>query len=171
MLGDPHRVKLVGVFGERLTRTGGDGSLADSALLIADDDPLGVFRPYDGGGRVGLQPHLHGLGKPLDEGDAAQSAVVAEVFPLTWGQEGGEGLGAGCVDEGKVRAESAPRLDAGFDGVLDVDAVLGCPDLQVLLQHGGQLGDDLLAVARGRRSHAGHFTNVQDQWKHRHVSS
>ena len=51
------------------------------------------------------------------------------------------------VDGGEVGAEPAPGLDAGFDGVLDVDAVLGGPDLQVLLQCDRELGDDLLAVA------------------------
>lgn len=147
MLGDPHGVKLVGVFGEGFTGSCGDGGLADSALLVADDDPLGVFRPGHRGRRVGLQPHLHGLGQPLDDRDATRGAVIAEVVPLALGEKGRERLGAGRVDGGKVGAEPTPCLDTGFDCVLDVDAVLGCPDLQILLQHGGQLGDDLVAVA------------------------
>lgn len=147
VLGDADGVERARVLGEGFAGACGDGGLADAALLVAGDNALRVLGAYDGGRRVRLQPHDDGLGEALDEGDAPGGAVGAEAVPLAVRQEGGEGLGAGGVDGGEVGSEPSPCLDACFDGVLDVDVVLGGPDLQVLLQYRGQLGDDLLAVA------------------------
>lgn len=146
MLGDAHGVQLVAVLGEGLTDAGGERGLAYAALLVADDDPLGVFRPDDAGGRVGVEPEQHRLRESLNKRHTAGGAGLAELVPLAWWEEGGERLCSSSVGCGEVRSEPAPCGDPGLDGVLNVGAVLCGADLQTLLQGGGQLRDDLLAV-------------------------
>lgn len=151
VLGDAYGHEGGGVFGEGLARPGGDGGLADAALLVADDDaPHDGGPPYGGGGVV-VEPYLYGLGEALDEGDAPVLAVGSEAGPLGGGEEGGERFGAGGVDGGEVRAEAAPGRDAGLDGFLDVDSALCRADLQLLAKPQGELRDDLLPVASGVR--------------------
>lgn len=139
MLGDAHGVQLVAVLRKGFADTSGERGLAYAALLVADDDPLGVFWPDDAGGGVGVEPEQYGLRQSLDERDTAGGAVLAELVPVAWREEGGEGLRSSCVGGGEVRSEAAPRSDAGFDSMLDVGAVLCSTDLQVLLQGEGSL--------------------------------
>lgn len=75
------------VFRECLGKTGGYRGLADTALLVADDDPAGcVLYP---GGVVG-QPQDHRLGQPLDVGDATLAAVDLEILVEAFGEVGTE---------------------------------------------------------------------------------
>lgn len=147
VLGDTHRDERGRVFGEGFAEAGGDGGLADSALLVADDEAPDRRGALDLGHGVVVEPESDGLGDALGEGDAAVLAVVAETVPHSGGEEGGVGLGAGGVDGGGVRAQATPGDDAGFDGVLHVEAVEGGTDLEVLPESAGEFGDDLLPVA------------------------
>ena len=144
--------ELVGVFGEGLPGARSDGGLSDAALLVADDDAADDRRAAStaGAGLVSSQSRTD-WARPWMRETPRYLAVGAEVLPQAGGQEGGEGLGTRGVDGRGVGCRVRASRDALFDGVLDVDAVLGGADLQFLAEPGGQLGDDLLAVAPGVR--------------------
>ncbi len=139
LLGRAHDMQLFAVFGIGLSDAAGDGGLAHAALLIADDLAAGMFGTGHGGGGVGVQPELDGLGEALDAGDAAGGGIGAEGIPLPGGQPGGEGFGAAGIHGGWVGAELAPGGDAFGDGVLDVDVELRGAYFECLAECGGQL--------------------------------
>lgn len=130
-------------------QSGRDGGLANAALLIADHDAAGDGRTSDVGGGVGVEPELHGLREPLDEGDASVSGDLPELLPLSGREEGGEGIRSCGVNARGSRGQAAPFPDALLNRTLNIDSALGGSDLEVLPELSRQFGDDLLAVAGG----------------------